>query len=317
MCRSPFLGLLLWLKPRGLDALFELIAPPAVQEYNKFTYNSVTERIALYKKQLEQPEDERRQDLVYFLCDAKHPDTGLPLYDEANLRAESSLLIIAGSHTTAISLSGLFFHLTGDPARCEKLVNEVLDIFPNVEDIVYGPKLLAMPYMRACIDEAIRMTPSGPCELPREILPGGQNILDEHIPAGVIVGCAPWLDSRNYDIYGDAGNFRPERWIVDSSPDVTKETVTAMRRNFHPFINGLGACLGKNIAYAEMMIIVARTLHRFEIRRAPGSTLGGRTEDSSWGPSNPGEMNLIDAYVSLKSGPEIQFLRRTAKAFTP
>lgn len=313
MCRSPFIGLLAWLKPRGLDALFELISPPAVKEYNRFVYDSVTKGIALYREQLEKPEEERRQDLLYFLCDAKDPDTGLPVYTEADLRGESSLLVIAGSDTTAISLSSLFFYLTGDPERCENLVDEVLTTFPTPEDIVYGPKLLGCTYTRACIDEAMRLTPSGPSEMPREILPGGQEILGEHFPAGIVVGAAPWLDSRNHDVYGDEGSFRPERWIAGSSPDVTEKTVAAMRRNFNPFTTGLGACLGKNVAYAEMMITVARTLHRLEVRRAPGSTLGGGRPELGWGASNEKEMHVQDAFITLRQGPEVQFRRRASK----
>lgn len=311
--RSPFVGLLAWLRPRGLDALFDLLTPPAVREYNEFVHDSVTRGMALYKKQLDNPEEHRRRDLLYFLCDAKDPETGLPVYNENDLRGESNLLLIAGSDTTAISLSSLFFYLTGDLVRCDKLVDEVFSTFPNADDIVYGQKLLGCTYLRACIDEAMRLTPSGPSEMPREILPGGQDILGEHFPAGVIVGSSPWLDSRNHDVYGDEGTFRPERWIAGSSPDVTDETVAAMRRNFHPFTTGLGACVGRNVAYAEMMITVARTLHRLEVRRAPGSTFGGGRPELGWGASNEKEMHVQDAYVTLRQGPEVQFRRRAPR----
>lgn len=307
MCRSPLIGLLLWLKPRGLDALFELITPPAVQKYNEFIHESVTNRIALFKTQ--QEKGEHREDIIYFLCDAKNPDTGLPAYNEDDLRAESSLLVIAGSDTTAISLSGVFFYLTGDPERLQKLIDEILSTFPTVDDIVYGPKLQSCVYLRACIDEGMRLTPSGPCELPREILPGGLNIMGEHYPAGVVVGTVPWANSRNDEIYGDANAFRPERWIVDEAAGVTKESVARMKNNFHPFITGLGACLGRNLAYAEMMLVVARTLHRAEVRRAPGSTFGGGST-----PRDAGQMQLQDAYISLRKGPEVQFRKRAAVA---
>ncbi|KAG6353514.1 hypothetical protein INS49_005475 [Diaporthe citri] len=141
-CRSPFLDLLSWLKPRGPDRLFEVITPRPVQQYNQFVHDSVTSRISLQKEQAERPESDRRQDMFYFLCEARDPDTGLPAYSEGDLRAESSLLIIAGSDTTAVSISGIFFCLTGGPRRCQKLADEILATFDSAEDIVHGPKLL-------------------------------------------------------------------------------------------------------------------------------------------------------------------------------
>ncbi len=50
MCRSPLLSLIVGLKPRGLDRLVELVTPRPVQQFNNFVFDSVTERIELYKK---------------------------------------------------------------------------------------------------------------------------------------------------------------------------------------------------------------------------------------------------------------------------
>ncbi|GAB1318167.1 Benzoate 4-monooxygenase cytochrome P450 [Madurella fahalii] len=310
MCRSPLRDLIIWLKPRGLDRLIELISPPNVRHYNEFVYNSVTSRIVLQEKQASMPEHERRQDMFYFLADARDPATGLPVYREDELRAESSLLIIAGSDTTAVSLSGIFFYLTGDPRRLQKLVDEIRTTFASADDIVHGLKLSSCEYLRACVDEGMRLSPAGPCETPREVLPGGILIKGEYYPRGTIVAAAPWVDSRSTKVFGDAEVFRPERWIVDESTGVTKETVARMRAGFHPFLTGPGSCIGKNLAMTEIMITVARTLHRLDVRRAPGSTLGGGNPKLGWGARDPGQFQLVDAYISLRKGPEVQFRKR-------
>lgn len=312
-CRSPFLKFLIWLKPRGLDQFFDLITPPAVKHFNDFVHDSVTSRIALQKEQAQKPEGQRRQDVFYFLCEARDPDTGLPAYGEDDLRAEASMLIIAGSDTTAVSLSGLFFYLTGDPRRCQKLADEILSAFDSAEDIVHGPKLLGCGYLRACIDEALRLAPSGPCELPREVLPGGIRINGEFYPAGTIVGTVPWVSSRNEEVWGDAGVFRPERWIADEASGITAETLAGLRAGFHPFQTGPTSCVGKNVGMAEIMITVARTLHRFEIRRAPGSTLGGGGHELGWGARDRRQFQLEDAFISLRQGPEVQFRKRSRR----
>lgn len=107
--------------------------------------------------------------------------------------------------------------------------------FESANDIVYGSKLSSCVYLRACIDEGMRLTHSGPCELSREVLQGGLKVSGEYLPEGTIVGSVPWVDSGNEEVYGDANVFRPERWIANEAAGVTKEQVSRIRSNFHPF----------------------------------------------------------------------------------
>ncbi|KAI2628559.1 benzoate 4-monooxygenase cytochrome P450 [Hypoxylon sp. NC1633] len=314
ICRSPFLGLLLWLKPRGLNKLFDLMSPPAVHEYNSFVYQSVTDRIILQHQQAETSEADRRQDMFYFLYKARDPETGQRAYDEDELRAECSLLIMAGSDTVSISLSSIFFYLTGDPQRCQKLTDEIRTAFESAEDISHGPKLQACVYLKACIDEGMRLTPAVASEHPREILAGGLSILGEHYPAGTIVGTVPWVSSRNRSVYGDdAEAFRPERWIVNGSTSgTTEEKLARYKSGFHPFLSGPCSCIGRHLAMMEMTLIIARTLHRLDVRRAPGSTLGGGRPGLGWGATDETQFFVEDAYISLRHGPSVQFRKRTS-----
>ncbi|OTB16941.1 hypothetical protein K445DRAFT_21134 [Daldinia sp. EC12] len=313
ICRSPFLSLFLWLKPWGLDKLLELASPPAVCEYHRFIYQSVTDRIILQRQQAEKPEADRRQDLFYFLYEARDPDTGQRAYGEDELRAESSLLIIAGFDTINISLSSIFFYLTGDPRRCQKLTREIRTTFESAEDIIHGPKLQGCTYLRACIDEGMRLAPVVPSEHARKVLAGGLNIRGEHYPAGTIVGTVPWASSRSRAVYGeDAETFRPERWIVDESDGgTTAEKLAQYRSGFHPFLSGPYSCIGRHLAMMEMTLIIARTLHGLDIRRAPGSTLGGGRPGLGWGATDRKQHFVQDAYISLRHGPEVQFRKRT------
>ncbi|KAF3002742.1 hypothetical protein E8E14_005531 [Neopestalotiopsis sp. 37M] len=295
MCRSPLLGLIIWLKPRGLDRLMRLVTPRPVQQFDHFVAESLAKRLELYDKQKNLPETERRQDLMYFLYE---------------LRAEALLLIIAGSDTTTASLASIFWYLVRAPKCRGKLVDELQSAFKSADDVVYGPKLMSCTYLRACIDEGMRLIPPGPCEPPREVLTGGLTIMNEHYPAGTIVGTAPWCDARNEEVYGDPGIFRPERLIVNEAAGMTKEMVAEIRTNFHPFLTGPGSCAGKNIAIAEIMLVVAKTLVRFDLRRAPGSTLGEGSPDLGWGQRDRRQFQVVDAYISVKQGPEVQFKKR-------
>ncbi|KAF2970304.1 hypothetical protein GQX73_g3287 [Xylaria multiplex] len=305
MCRLPQLKLFLWLKPRGVDQILDLITPPAARQYNQFVDESVSNRIALQKQQADKPEAERRQDIFYFLAEARDSSTGALAYGDSGLRAESNLLIIAGSNTTAVTLSGIFFYLTGNPSKCAKLVEEIRTTFRSVDDIIYGPKLLGCRYLKACVDEGMRLTPSGPSELPREVLPGGQIINGRFYPEGTVVGTSPWVNSRDPEVYGDAEVFRPERWISDD-----EEAVARAKAGFHPFLSGPANCVGQNLAMAMVLLTVARTLHSLDVRRAPGSTLGGGNNRLGTvpGPTLAALTQWVEIYYECFKSPGGQFM---------
>ncbi|PVH95528.1 cytochrome P450 monooxygenase-like protein [Periconia macrospinosa] len=312
VCRSPLLDLVLWLKPRGLDTLFVKISPPAVTYFNEFVYSSVSKRIKLQEELREKPESQQRQDMFHFLCEAKNPDNGKPAHDERTLRAEASLLVIAGSDTSATSFSGIMFYLSlpSQAHRLAKVVNEVRSTFKSPDDIVYGHQLSSCVYLRACVDEAMRLCPSGPSELPRQVRAGGITIKGDFYPEGTIVGTSGFTNGRNEKVYSNCLEYRPERWIVDESAGVTQESVDLAKSNFHPFGGGPGQCVGKNLAVLELLAAVGRTLWRYDMRRAPGSTVGGGSPERGWGQSNAEEYQLIDAYIALHHGPMLQFKKR-------
>ncbi|KAH6672865.1 cytochrome P450 monooxygenase-like protein [Halenospora varia] len=293
--RSPFLGLILWLRPRGFDALMAKITPPEIKAYYQFLR--------------EKPESQQRLDMFHFLRESKNPDTGAPAYSQEELWAEANLLIIAGADTTAVSLCGIFFYLVRDQIRLEKLAHEIRSTFASASDIVPGQKLQSCTYLRACIDEGMRLTPAGPSELGREIKPGGATINGEHYPAGTVVGVAAWAQTRN-EVYRDPLVFRPERWIVDTASGVTEENISLCRNNFHIFGRGPGSCPGKNMALLEMMLTVAKTLHRLDVRKAVGDTLGEGSPDQQWGQRDRNIFQMQDAYISILQGPTVQFRKR-------
>lgn len=70
--------------------------------------------------------------------------------------------------------------------------------------------------------------------------------------------------------------------------------------------------MGKNLAMTELMITVARTMYQLDIRQAPGLTKGGGTPELEWGARDRGQYQLVDAFVSLRHGPEVQFRSRVA-----
>ena len=311
--RSPFLGLTLWLKSRGLDRLINAVTPKDIKNYYQFLEESVAERRILeetHQAGNDDTEKKVRQDMFHFLYQAQNLDTGAQAFsNKAELYAEVNLLVIAGSDTTAINLCSFFFYLTRHSHVYAKVVAEIRSTFTSPEEIVGGAKLSSCAYLRACLDETLRLTSVVVSDLPRTILPGGQEIDGDIYPAGIQVGVSDWASSRD-DSLGDPNVFRPERWIVSDEQRVTAADVAHLKSCVHPFSAGPANCVGQNLALLELLTTIGRTLWRLDVRAAPGDTLGEGREELGWGRRDPKQYQLTDAYVAMREGPMVQFKKR-------
>ncbi|GIJ86437.1 hypothetical protein Asppvi_005326 [Aspergillus pseudoviridinutans] len=236
----------------GLAPLLFLRIMAANQRFRKYVDDQVNGRIALEKS------GNGPSDIFKLLLDHKDKETGESMGFK-ELSDEAVVLIIAASDTTGTALAGLFFYLARYPACYKKLQQEIRSQFSDVEDIVGGPKLLACKYMRACVDEALRMSPGVPGFLTREA-PEGASIDGHYFAPHVQVGIPTWTMHRDPDVYPQPQVFKPERWMVDS-----EEALQRLRSAYYPFSTGTRGCIGKNMAYHSIYLIVARLAFLFDI----------------------------------------------------
>lgn len=253
--------------------------------------------------------DTDRKDFFYYLLNARDPETGKG-FTTPELWGESNLLIIAGSDTTSTALAGAFFYLVHNPATLDKLSREITSTFSDIEEVHSSPTLNSCTYLRAVIDEAMRMSPPVGGILPREVLPGGLEVDGLFIPQGVEIGTPHYALHHNPEYYPEPFTFKPERWIVGSSPTVTREAVDRTQSAFCPFSIGPRGCIGKGIAYVELMTSLARAVYLYEMRVAPGTTLGEGNPDLEWGRQRKNEFQLRDSFTSMKDGPYVEFRKR-------
>lgn len=128
--------------------------------------------------------------------------------------------ITAGSDTTAISLRAVLYYLYQDPTRLAILRKEIEDKTNSGEasqPITYK-ETLNLPYLQAVIKEALRLHPATGLPLSREVPQGGAHICGRLFPEGNVVGINAWVAHANRSVFGEeAHEFRPERWLVDTS----------------------------------------------------------------------------------------------------
>lgn len=172
---------------------------------------------------------------------------------ELELQQQAQTLIVAGSETTATCLTGLAFCLLSNRACLEKLSAEVRSRFQTAEEIT-GDSTAELKYLHAAIEEGLRIFPPAPFGLPR-ICPGA--MVDGHyVPAGTVVSVDHWTTKHESRYWKDPHSFIPERWIDEGSEDVKEAS--------QPFSMGPRACLGINLAYLEMRIILAKMVFHYD-----------------------------------------------------
>jgi cytochrome P450 len=120
-----------------------------------------------------------RKDFMTFILQKYDPKK-----DRHVLENLTTILLVGGSETTATLLSGLTYYLLTNSRVYEKLKHEIRSSF-SVESEITLTRASGLPYMKAVIDEALRIYPPTPISFPR-IVPGtGEIIQGRFVPGGV------------------------------------------------------------------------------------------------------------------------------------
>ncbi|OHW99278.1 cytochrome p450 [Colletotrichum incanum] len=163
-------------------------------------------------------------------------------YEELNQMASS--LIVAGSDTSATAMSGISYFLGRDLTRYDRLVQEIRAAFASEKEIT--------------LESTARLPSTFPRWVPFK---EGVEIEGCWVPYGTAVGVHPYSTHRIEDNFRNADNFVPHRWLDQNDHSVyANDDKTAMK----PFSYGTRDCVGKNLAYAEMRIIMTKLLWRVD-----------------------------------------------------
>ncbi|KAH8768416.1 cytochrome P450 [Diaporthe sp. PMI_573] len=241
-----------------------------------------------------------RKDIFSYIEKAKDPDTGKGL-DQLELSAETATMIVAGSDTTSTTMAATLHYITHSPVCFKKVTEEVRSRFDSLDKVRMGPALNSCTYLRACVDEALRMSPPGGGPLWREVGEGGAVIDGVHIPPGYDVAVGIHSIHHNAVYFPDPYKFDPNRWMKSSDNSKASE----MHKAYMPFGMGARSCVGRPLALQELMLTMATLLYQFEMRACD------RDEDA-W---NRGTMDaepflLRDHVTGQKDGPLIEFQLR-------
>ncbi|KAJ0104257.1 uncharacterized protein J7T55_009421 [Diaporthe amygdali] len=127
----------------------------------------------------------RREDIFNYLLTAQKPETGEP-FPDPELFGEAIILFVAGSDTTSTALLTTLWHLISHKETYKTLAEEIRSKFSSIDDITYQ-EAQHLPYLRAVIEEGLRIFPPNSGFIPRQVIdsPRPFTLHDVVIPPGV------------------------------------------------------------------------------------------------------------------------------------
>ncbi|KAI6778612.1 cytochrome p450 oxidoreductase [Emericellopsis cladophorae] len=186
--------------------------------------------------------------------------------------AEINIMMNAGSVTTAIALANVLHQLICHPDVLQRLRDEVDAVLDPDEVVAPYDKVKHLPYLRACLDESLRLHPPTPHGLTRKTPPEGMHVMGEWIPGNTTVAVSALVAHRSA-AFKDADHFQPERWLGEDGKK--------LQSYFISFSAGARGCIGRNISYLEQTVFVASMVHRYGFALAEGFEMQ-RRETMNW-----------------------------------
>lgn len=171
---------------------------------------------------------------------------------------EGLYMRFAGSDTVGNACTVALYHILDDPHVQKTLLQELMEVWPDKGLGVGYEKLEKLPYLTAVIKESLRMGHGVVSPLPRIIGPTDAEILGVTIPGGTVVSMGAPILHANPDIFPDPISFVPERWMGEENQSLDKYLVA--------FSKGPRSCLGINLAWCELYLIIANVVRKLELK---------------------------------------------------
>ncbi|GFF59008.1 probable sterigmatocystin biosynthesis P450 monooxygenase STCB [Aspergillus udagawae] len=240
-----------------LASIFPLPFIPNVVSGGHRMVQYANEAITRYKKQL--------------VTNAENPKVSLftRLYNEtadgltdAEIRDEALSYIIAGSDTTATTLTYLVWAVCRNPNIKTALLEEVNSLPADFND----QDTRQLSYLGQVINETLRLYAAAPSALPRVVPSGGRMLAGHFVPEGITVSTQAYSLHRDPTIFPEPNRqvhvplqtvlllVRPRLTLFRFNPSRWKNATKMMKDAFMPFGGGSRICIGLHLALREIRL---------------------------------------------------------------
>ncbi|GKZ36720.1 hypothetical protein AbraIFM66950_007917 [Aspergillus brasiliensis] len=238
---------------RFLMAITPADALKPVMEMWKVTDEKVAERVATSTTTT--PSTTTRPDFVGTMLASR-------AMTQEEMEVNSMLIIAAGSESITTVITGVLNHLLREKDQLHRLVDLLHDTFPTEKDIT-ATRLKLMPYLDAVLMEGMRLCPTIPDAMRRQVPRGGARVAGHFVPEGMIVSIPPLASYRAPRNFTSPSEFAPGRWLGED--ERFRGDLGKQKEAFNPFSLGSHNCPGQNLAWMELRLILARLLWRYDL----------------------------------------------------
>ncbi|CAB1449318.1 unnamed protein product [Pleuronectes platessa] len=173
------------------------------------------------------------------------------------LYAAITELQIGGVETTANGMLWAIFNLSRNPGAQRRLREEIKEAVPADQNPC-GEHIKRMPYLKACLKESMRLSPSVP--FTSRTLDKDTVLGDYAIPKGTVLMINSHALGSNEEYFEDGKQFKPERWL--------RETSTINPFAHVPFGIGKRMCIGRRLAELQLQLAMCWLVRDYDIRTA-------------------------------------------------
>ncbi|EOA20409.1 hypothetical protein CARUB_v10000719mg [Capsella rubella] len=212
-------------------------------------------------------DDGECKDLLQHLMKFKEQeaDSEVPITVD-HVKAVLSDMVLGGTDTTTNTIEFAIAELMSNPELMKRAQQE-LDEVVGKDNIVEESHITKLPYIVAIMKETLRLYPTIPLLVPHRPIEnavvGGYTI-----PKNTKTFINVWSIQRDPNVWDNPTEFRPERFLDNTSCDFTGTDY-----RFLPFGSGRRICAG--IVFAEKMVLytLAMLLHSFDWKIPEGQVL--------------------------------------------
>ncbi|GAB1196660.1 hypothetical protein APSETT444_005935 [Aspergillus pseudonomiae] len=183
---------------------------------------------------------------------------------QEEMEVNSMLIVAAGSESITTVITGVINYLLreGDQRTLREVVDLLHNTFPTEKDIT-ATRLKSAPYLDAVLMEGMRLCPTIPDAMRRQVPRGGARVAGQFVPQGMIVSIPPLASYRTPHNFTSPSEFAPRRWLGED--ERFRGDLSKQKEAFNPFSLGSHNCPGQNLAWMELRLILARLLWRYDL----------------------------------------------------
>ncbi|KAJ1958001.1 hypothetical protein GGI12_004857 [Dipsacomyces acuminosporus] len=265
---------------------------PIYDDFANYAVKCVADRRKLLAElELNGELHKRPVDLLQGLIDCQDPESKMKM-SPIEIQAETLLMLLVGTDTTSNTLMWTVHLFMLYPKCYTRVVEEVRNAFDKAHLIRHGEAKAKLPYLEACLYESMRLAASTGGAWPRVAPKQGVELGGHFLPGGTDIYINISGANYNRKYWNDPHRFNPDRFLDNEEA----------KRNVLTFGAGVRVCLGKQLAWIEMLTILANVLKDYDFRLPADYTVCGPNVLSDKG--YPRLMDTIYFGAVVPSNPE-------------